>query len=299
LDGWQAGALVVLLAASAVFLAVPRAAQPVAIPAPTIDRAVLAATMAADDELALRAEREVLDVDIRAVGQELRRYNRAVVEGHRSQATIARRDAVRATLRAVRRSEQELLALRAYQTRQFVAELARWQRSGEVSTELENLGGPFLQMARLSRWCTGNGRQLLPDEAVLRAFFKKRWNGITGAEQGPFALTLDEDRVRFDFLLRHPMAPSGASLPNDPISVQRQRLRDEKARLEIIATLGKRDPTYPATLARGIVHYRLGRFGDALQAFRQHLAVTPDGPYSLRAQNYFKAALDQSRAGFM
>jgi TolA-binding protein len=299
LDGWQAGAVAVLLAASAVFLAVPRAVEPKLTPVPLIDRKALDETMARDDELARLAEAKILDVDIRTVGRELRRFNRAVAEGKLPETALARRALVAATRIALRRDEQELLALRAYQTRQFVAEIRNWQRTGEATAELDELGGAFLLLARQSRWCTGDQRQLLPDEVVLRAFFKKRWNEITGASRGPFALTLNEDRARFGFLLRHPMAQGRADRQSPPGQELRQRAQDQLARLEIVTKLGQLDPEYPAALARGVMLYQMKRFGQAAQAFRQHLDLSPDGPHALRAQNYLKATLDRTREGLL
>lgn len=253
--------------------------------------------MADDDELARWAVQEVLDVDIRKVGRELRRYNRALVKGPRKAATAARRATLEATRQALRRDERQLLALRAYQMKRFVAQVRHWQRSGEVSNELDELGGAFLEVARLSRWCTSDGRELLADEPVLRVFFKKRWNDVTGADAGPFALTLDEDRIRYAFLARYPMAPAGAKLPHDPVDRRRRRAYEQRARIDVVTKLGERDPDYPAALALGILHYRAGQFGPAADHFRRHLAQSPDGPYTLRARNYLKAALGYTNQG--
>lgn len=299
LDGWQAGAAALLVAASAVFLAVPRAVEPTEIPVPVIDHAALSETMARDDALARFAEQEVLDVDIRSVGRELRRFNRAAARGSRQDVAVARREVLTATRRALHRDERELLALRAYQMKRFVAALNHWTRTGEISQDLEELGGAFLELARLSRWCSGKGRALLPSEAVLRTFFKKRWNEITAVRGGPFALTLDEDRTRYGFLLRFPMAPHKARLPSTPIDETRRRLHEGRLRLEVVERLGHRDPFYPAALARGALLFRQGQYHAAAEAFRQHLATSPDGPRSLRAQNYLKAALDRARQELM
>ena len=61
--------------------------------------------------------------------------------------------------------------------------------------------------------------------------------------------------------------------------------------------LAARDPSYPAAFARGVLLFRMQRFGPATEAFRNHLEASPDGPYALRAQNHFKAALDRNRQG--
>lgn len=296
-DGWQAGALVLLLASSAVFLAVPRAVEPVELPLPRIDQPALAATMAGDDALARKAEEATLDVDIRAVGRELRAYNRVVAAGEHDALYAARLRVVRATARALGLSEEALLTLRAYQTVRFVSELRRWQQTGQVTDELEQLGGDFLRLAQRNRWCAGLDRELIPDERVLRAFYKKRWNDVTGANAGLFALTLDEDRVRLGFFLQHPLTTTAPPEGRSPLAQRRWQAANDRQRLQVIARLGQRDPSYPGQLARGVLLYQSQKFGAATEAFRRHLEAAPDGPHTLRAQNYLKAALDQNQAG--
>ncbi len=185
--------------------------------------------------------------------------------------------------------------LRAYQMRRFIAELRRWQADGIESDELTALGGDLVKALRRNRWCRSGGRELVMDGRVLRVLFKKRWNELTGLRQGPFALTLDEDRLRYGFLIEHPFVrDKQASLAATPkVTAARQ----EAARLRMIEKLAKRDPAYHADLARGVVLYQLDRFAVAGEAFRRHLAARPDGPHTLRAQNYLKAALDHTRAG--
>lgn len=294
LDGWQAGLVILLLAGSAVVLAVPGSVEPREPPAPLFDGSALQATMAADDARALGAEREVLDVDIRAVGRELRAYNQVTARGAKDELMAARRRLVQATGRALGRSVDQLLTLRAYQLKRFLSELRRWQQTGVRSEELAALGGDFLQMVARNLWCRGQSRELLLDERVLRVIYKKRWNDVTGASSQPFALTLDEDRVRFGFLIRHPW------LPRPALAQPRPELRElliEQERLKMIAKLQARDESYPADLAQGVVLYRMGRYGLATDAFRRHLSRHEHGPYTLLAQNYLKAALDYTSQG--
>ena len=294
LDGWQAGLVILLLAGSAVVLAVPGSVEPREPPAPLLDFPALQATMADDDARAPAAEQEVLDVDIRAVGRELRAYNLVTARGAGDELMAARRKLVQATGRALERSVDQLLTLRAYQLKRFIGELRRWQQTGLRTDELDALGGDFLQMVARNRWCRDGSRELLIDERVLRVLYKKRWNDVTGADSQPFALTLDEDRVRFGFLIRHPWLPKAALVQ------QRPELREmliEQERLKMIAKLQARDESYPAELARGVVLYRMGRYGLATGAFRRHLRRREHGPYTLLAQNYLKAALDYTSQG--
>ena len=64
------------------------------------------------------------------------------------------------------------------------------------------------------------------------------------------------------------------------------------ALFEKIRELARVDPTFPGALAEGVVLFRLGRYEAAAVAFERHLAAFPDGPWTLRARNYLKAALE-------
>jgi tetratricopeptide (TPR) repeat protein len=68
----------------------------------------------------------------------------------------------------------------------------------------------------------------------------------------------------------------------------------DQYRLKKIDEIAALDPAYPSDLARGIVLYRLGRFLPAVQAFRRHLEASPDGPFTLRARGYLRAALGRA-----
>jgi tetratricopeptide (TPR) repeat protein len=296
LDGWQAGALVLLLAGSAIVLAAPRAVAPEELPAPTIDRRALAAVLARDERLARAAEETPLDVDVRALGREIRAYNLAAAAGHRQELAEARARVARAVTVALRHDAEPLLALRAYQSLRFVEEVQRWQRDGQASDELRALGGDFVDMLEQSRWCVANRRELVIDDGLLRVLFKTRWNDITSLHEAPFALELDEDRARYGLLLRHPFVREGNVLGGRLEQALAQARRNE-ASLRIIDRLAQRDPSYPADLARGVSAYRMGRFGLAVEHFRRHLERQPDGPHTLRVQNYLKAALDRRAEG--
>jgi len=245
------------------------------------------------------AEARVLDVDVRAVGSEIRRYNSAAARRQDEQLAAARARVVAAFARALRGGESELLALRAYQLRRFLAELGQWQRSGVASEELEQIGGDFLAALRRNGWSEGQERRLVAGEIVLRVLFKKRWNDVTGANAGAFALSLDEERVRHGFFLERPWVERDEPAPRTPLDELRREALRSQARLATIDRLGRLDPRYPADLAHGVVLYRLQRFVPAADAFRRQLERSPGGPYALRAQNYLKAALDRMREGLL
>ncbi len=295
LDGWQAGLVLVVMVASAVVIGLPRAAVPEHTPAPRIDQAALSAVMRADDERARRASEDQLDVDVRAVGREMRAFNDVVANGRRNELAEARARLIRAVKNAVGVDEEGLVALRSYQLARFLLELRQWQETGKVSPELVALSGDFVTSMAVHRWCTEE-RQLVMDERVLRVLYKKRWTDLAGLRGPLFDLTLDEDRVRYDFLLRYPFVPTiGGHAVSIEAGSAMDRSRRGEARLKILERLAQRDPTYPAALARGVILFRMNRYAVAADAFRLHLDERPDGPHTLHARNYLKASLDRAQ----
>lgn len=291
LDGWQAGAVLLVLAGSAILLGLPRAAHPQAPPAPLVDAASVSSTMAADDERARRAVNQLLDVDVRAVGREVRLYNAAAASKDEYAVQEARERLLPTARKALRRGSEELLQLRAYQMLEFMRELRQWQATGVETEAMKALGGDFVATLRNNRWCLEGTRKLALDDRELRTLYKKRWNDITALQQPAFALTRDEDLVRFGFLLQHPFQSRRAVVSAETRRTLRRR---GKSRLQVIDKLMKLDASYPADLARGVVHYQMGQFAKAGEQFQRHLSRYPDGPYTLRARNYLKAALDHT-----
>jgi tetratricopeptide (TPR) repeat protein len=284
LDGWQAGAIVLLSAGGAFALALPRPVAPDLPPAPAVDGRALAATHAADDALARSAEESELPFDVRALGTAVRDYNLAAARGAADDLAAARSripDATRAALLSA--GDAPVLALRAWQARRFVEELRAWERTGVVGEELDALGGDFVRSAGRHHWCVAGERRLIASDAVLRVLFKRRWNDVTGLGEGPFALGLEEERARFAFLLQHPL--------RDEASPDGGR-QAHRVRLALVDRLEEIDPSYPADFARGAALFGLGRYVQAAEAFRRHLAAHPDGPQTLRAQNHLRAALE-------
>jgi hypothetical protein len=293
LDGWQAGLLAVVVAGAAVALAAPRAVEPSDLPEPIVAPRALEAILRLDEERAALGAEQGLDADVRLVGTELRQYNRAAFEGKEADIVAARRRLLEATGKALVSHERELLVLRAYQTRQFLAALRSWQQTGENDDEIVELGGDFVATVLRNGWCEGADRRLVPDEMVLRVFFKQRWNSVTGADAGAFALTKDEHQLRLAFFLRHPWIDREEPTPTTPIDRLRWEANRNRNRLTTIDRLAELDPSYPADLARGVVLHRTGQLPGAAEAFRRQLERAEDGPYVLRARNYLKATLER------
>lgn len=296
-DVLLASAIVLLLAGSAVLIAVPRNASPHHIPAPRIDWATHEANKAEEQALAREAQTEVLDVDVRAVGGELRKYNLAAAQNDQMTLMEVRTSLVRAVYKALPQGDRPLQALRAYQAYRFVEELHAWTKSGEVSEELRALGGDFITALERNAWCgppdESGGRTLLMSDDVLVALYKDRWNDLTGLGQNPaFALTVDENRLRFGFLLAFPFRKKLYG----PAEAELTAFKVGQARLATITKLTAVDPAYPAAYARGIVHFQMGRWELASAAFKQHLEEKEDGPYTLRARNYLRNSLSLIQA---
>ena len=257
LQGWEAGLVAVVIAALGTLLAVPLRVPPEDVPLPLVDGRALTATLAHDRALSAAVVPRLLQeqanpgevaelFDLRALGQELRAYGSAEASGDPYQLVRARRALVTAVTRARGLGDDRLLGLRSYQSELFLAELVRWENSGTVSEELVGLAGPFAQLAHRQRWL--EGRTLVLDDVIRRIFWKRRWNEITGLTGAPFALSLDENRAFYAFLLTHPFLE--AETAED---AREACTRIDLWRLRKVEELARFDPSYPYALSRGVL----------------------------------------------
>ncbi len=116
----------------------------------------------------------------------------------------------------------------------------------------------------------------LADEATLSVLFRLHWADLIDRRGVfPYALTLNEWRIYYHFLLVHPTR-SGDSAN---LTVDAERLR-------VVNALAHKDPDYPEFFAKGYLLYRLDDRQAAATAFRTQLAQHESGPYSLLARNY-------------
>lgn len=289
LEGWQPGLVAVVLAGSVALLAVPRSVPPSDLPMPLVEPARLREIERADEVAARSAERHELDPDVRALGSLLRAFGRAEASGDEPKLIHLRSEIASASARARVQGEGPLLELRAFQLRAFLREVRRFAVTGEASAELVELGGTFADMLRRNGWCEGSGRCVLRmDEAALRASFKRRWCEISGLSGGALDLAKDEQRALSRFLFAHPPRA------RDDVGASRRDGSESAFLLRKIDELAALDPSYPRDLARGIVHFRKGDSRRAAAFFATYLEASPDGPWSLRAQNYLRAALERS-----
>lgn len=283
-------------------LLLPRRASPESVPLPVADSAQLARAAALDADLAQRAQRDPLPGAVRALGSAIRAFHLLEAADAQSQPLgEARRVVDAALVDAIHDGAAPLLTLRAVQLGEFVGEARRFETTGERTAELDALAGSVVRSLTLEGWCQGH--TFAPDETVLRVMFKHMWNGFLGLDGWPeLAPSLDEERALYAFYLSH--AHPSKSM-RDAIAAARRGAHDARAcvaleeaeraateawRIEHIARLSVIDPAYPAQYARGVASFRRGDFGAAASAFSAWLQQHPDGPLTLRAQNFLRAA---------
>ncbi|HVJ93270.1 MAG TPA: hypothetical protein VM580_25890 [Labilithrix sp.] len=291
----------------AIFLALmmPRASVPESVPLPRVDLRNIAAVERADDARAAEAERARLPADILAVGTALRRLNGAEPRGGDEVELVDARRQLDASLRDLAQRPtlaDELVALRAVQTRRFLDAIARWEAVGDSSEDYLDLAAAFVRRATDAGWV--EGRRVLLSETERRAMFKTVWNVLTSAEDKPdLALTLDEQRALYAFYIDHPRPPESrrlsleaqleaANTPETCARANRELRRQSQLWLaDKIKKLGQLDSSYPTAYALGVAYYRAGRFDLSAESFTAFVGAHPDGTYAIRARNHLKAAL--------
>jgi hypothetical protein len=289
-------------------LMLPRPAVPEEVPLPRIDAVALARVQAEDDDLVRDATAHPLSPTLLLLGTAIRNFVRLeVVEGvDRGQIDLARQSLETAVREATRESGAEgLLRLRAVQTARFVDAVHAFEATGNASEELTDLGGNFVAQMRRVGWMEGN--HLLLSDAALRALQKTRWNQIVSVDRSrELALDLEEQRALFSFYLSHPVTDAHMG---QPFEERRKAVTDkdechalavgeatakETWRLERIKRLGAIDKEYPLSFALGVSNYRAGNYHASVDAFRTHLADSPNGPYSSLARSYLRAAVREA-----
>jgi hypothetical protein len=254
-------------------LVVPREVPPELVPPARIDRAEQAELLAAESSRALRA-RAGLSLAVRSVGEALRRYGRSVMTQPDLAPQLGRQLRRLVSTALEQDGSEPLLELRALQAELFAAALAG--RPETPPPEAIELGGGLLREGGAPVWFVAAPAGA--DGAELATLYRHYWAAVTGlGRDHRFAPTLNEWRVYYRFLLGRPI-PEGATRPGDV-----------KRKLEYVAALAQHDQDYPAHLARGILLYQAGEPAKSALELRSHLEQAPDGPWTLRAQNYLAA----------
>jgi hypothetical protein len=126
----------------------PWPVDPVDLPEPRVDPRALERVMRADEALAEGADRERLDVDVLDLGSAIFAFDEAEARGDDIALVKERTKVLDAAQRARVVSARQVLALRAHHLRSFLEELHRWERTGEETTRLRQLGGAILRRLR-------------------------------------------------------------------------------------------------------------------------------------------------------
>jgi hypothetical protein len=274
---WSArgGAGVALGIAGAVaVLTVPRPEYPDAVPYPPIDEERTRIEIHAAQRSVEQALSDGLDVAVRGVGERVRRCGVLEVTGPQSELELEVRKLREAVLLLVgERRIAELVRLRELQAALLHRGIvAKWSGRGaeNVKGDLAELGANLEQHLRPHRdW--------LQDDPyfrhTVRALFLDRWANLTGMSRHMDLMPTANDwrlihRFRVMRLIREGQA------------------KDMESLRTVLDEVPKYSPEYPVDYARGIVFYRMGAFGDAVDAFSRHLAAYPDSDWAVRAQNF-------------
>lgn len=279
----------------------PRSTPPDGVPLPRVDHRVTAAVARAEEKLADEAEQNRLPGDILQIGTAIRELNALEGKDEETQRLLVRGrlDAMITGIASRPGVDQELIQLRSAQIRTFVNALREWE-AGREPPDFAAAGGTFVDRAREAGWV--EGRRILLDETQRRVAFKTVWNAMTHLSQGPYSLTLDEERALYSFYITHPRVPEGhriqlemkrhdAKTPEECAQSRAEWRREmESWRADKIKRLAAIDPSYPGYYALGIVHFQAGHNDLAVDAFNTYLQAHPEGPYALRARNHLKAS---------
>jgi hypothetical protein len=263
------------------FLVLPHEVEPDVLPLPRIDRRTVRIERAEEHARAEEARLRPLPFELRVVGERFRRYGRAVAvpDEVRANAELVELNRAVATAKT-QHGVDPLLRLRAVQGELFARAVGRWEATGQADDELIELGGDLIAKVKASGWMSEPHRFVASadERAVL---FRIRWSNLSGLlTTHPFSPTLDDWRTYYHFLLEHPEIHRGDC----------SRAARARAQLRYVEALAKKDPEYPALLARGVLELRVGAPASAAAALLGYVGGAPEGPWRLRAQNYLAAA---------
>ncbi|MCH2108188.1 MAG: hypothetical protein MK135_02580 [Polyangiaceae bacterium] len=278
----QTTIITMIVIAPGTFAVTARPTTPQFLPVP-LNQGKLKQRFNKDLKLARQAQAKSLPTNIRALGEEIRRFNYSPPQQKR-----AHLDAIEALVQdaLLKKRIPELLQLRALQSQLFLQALHKWQVPQEPSVELLELGGKFSLVAQQS-WRTAEGKWLATD-AQLTSLFHEQWARTTGLRtRKTFQLSPQEAIDHYSFLLQ---------LPPGFLSTLQVELAP--LRLSYIDQIGKNDPRYPRLFARGIVLLQANDTIGATNALEAYLKTSDHPDYEILAMNFLTSAKNSSQGRF-
>jgi hypothetical protein len=215
----------------------------------------------------------LLPFEIRAIGERFRQIGRAVFNGNALSLDEQNRYRKQVGEKLAKQGAKPVLELRAVQTELFVSALHAYEQTGEVSLDLQELGGEFLELATRLGWVKSGPsrahRQLLLDTDERRALFLLRWTELAGlTDTADFRLAPSWILLGARTRLRAPLAKLGRS------------------ELEVVERVVAVDPGYPGSVAKGLLYAQLGAYDAAAEQFREYLTLHPNASFSTHAKNH-------------
>ncbi len=271
--GGGAGAALAV-AAIVALLSVPRPELPDAVPYPVVDDERSSAELEDARSVVVEIATTPLPADVRGVGERVRVCGLLEVSDPQSTYSLQRSKLQAAVLSLLQQGRgHELMKLRELQAylleRALVAKWSNTPMSEEQMASLAELGANLPRHLESSRvWFAGDPYF----EATLRALFVERWATLVGLANHALSPSANDWRLIHRFRVLRQLR-SGAD-------------GDPRELLDALADVAKYSPSYPLDYASGIVFYRAGAFGDAVEAFGKHLANHPTSDWAVRAQNF-------------
>jgi len=233
------------------------------------------------------AARAGLSPSVRALGSAVRSMGRAEASRESGMAIAARRELESAVAALVNEPPEGILALRALQTATFIRAVRDLETTGVASRDVSELGGGLVSAFRDAGWTLDEGgrTRLAMNDDELGAAYRKRWNQLVSLRKEVGGTTLTEEKLLFAFAVRHMRGAATSAVAGT------ERVIGSRTMLKRIDEYARLDPEYPADFARGIAHFGALGYANAQVAFDRHLTAHPDGPLTLRARNFARAAL--------
>jgi len=280
LRGWPLAIPSVGIAALAALLGVPRPTKPSTVPEPAIHVRDLNAELRDLDARARRAKAQPLPFTIREVGEAYRRLGRIQFHGA-GPLDDAQATRWRSLIHAARTrlGDEPLLTLRAVQVELFVEALVAWERTGNVSDELVELGGDFIPLAQRHNWWKKGALRVSGEERWALGIL--RWTTLAGLlKTPPYPLSRDMEVLELRFFF-------GEACRDHSATDLARRIIERYAELE---------PDYPIEYASGVLAAERSQFEGAAAHFMRQLQAHPNGVYVTRARNHLIWATQQQHA---